>query len=318
MSTTVMNPNVNGNFRVPEQLAAEISPQNITNKNAVKQVTEDPFAPTQVNRENVNGVCSPNMSRGERPEADINWPKLETLYVYDEMGNKIKFSDIYRRQKTLVIFVRRICTRFLGVSQFLYFRRSSTYIDQAARFHWLSVFIQETDIVFLHYDLVSDLIRFASVNNPGGHHVALCDCAQRRLWLAVAVLGSQLCRGKHEFNDGRMKLGVYPMNQPVKLILPWTNHNHLHPQINHCNPHLETNQAIPYKESIGCVIDVLTGLIIDGHVCSLHCHICARGGEFVREETPQRYQCWRQQHIASGECTINFEGSSGMMELKAA
>ena len=106
MSTTVMNPNVNGNFRVPEQLAAEISPQNITNKNAVKQVTEDPFAPTQVNRENVNGVCSPNMSRGERPEADINWPKLENLYVYDEMGNKIKFSDIYRRQKTLVIFVR--------------------------------------------------------------------------------------------------------------------------------------------------------------------------------------------------------------------
>ncbi|RUS81634.1 hypothetical protein EGW08_010597 [Elysia chlorotica] len=69
---------------------------------------------------------------------------------------------------------------------------------------------------------------------------------------------------------------------------------------------------------IGCVIDVLTGLIIDGHVCSLHCHICAQTGAFIRRETPHHYERWRQEHIATGECTINFEGSPGMMEVKAA
>ena len=41
---------------------------------------------------------------------------------------------------------------------------------------------------------------------------------------------------------------------------------------------------------IGCVIDVLTGLILDGHVCSLHCHICAQSGAFVKRETPHRYE----------------------------
>ena len=69
---------------------------------------------------------------------------------------------------------------------------------------------------------------------------------------------------------------------------------------------------------IGCVIDVLTGLVIDGYVCSLYCHICARTGEFIKRETPHRYTRWREEHIASGECTINFQGSSGLMEVKAA
>ncbi|RUS68776.1 hypothetical protein EGW08_023461 [Elysia chlorotica] len=69
---------------------------------------------------------------------------------------------------------------------------------------------------------------------------------------------------------------------------------------------------------IGCVIDVVTGLVIDGHVCSLHCHICAQTGKFIRRETPQRYLQWKQEHIARGECTINFAGSSGLMEVKAA
>ncbi|GFR87160.1 thioredoxin-like protein AAED1 [Elysia marginata] len=88
-----------------DQLSAQITPQDITNGTG-KQITDDPFAATDGKSENINGVCSPNMSRGERPEADINWPKLETLFVYDEMGNKIKFSDVYRRQKTLIILVR--------------------------------------------------------------------------------------------------------------------------------------------------------------------------------------------------------------------
>ncbi|GFN94321.1 hypothetical protein PoB_002082700 [Plakobranchus ocellatus] len=69
---------------------------------------------------------------------------------------------------------------------------------------------------------------------------------------------------------------------------------------------------------IGCVIDVLTGLIIDGHVLSLHCHVCAQTGASIKRETPHRYEQWRQDHIEKGECTINFECSSGMMEVRAA
>ncbi|GFR62329.1 hypothetical protein ElyMa_001869100 [Elysia marginata] len=69
---------------------------------------------------------------------------------------------------------------------------------------------------------------------------------------------------------------------------------------------------------IGCVIDVLTGLVIDGHVLSLHCHICARTGTKIKRETPHRYDDWFQQHKNSGECTTNFDGSSGMMEVKIA
>ncbi|GFR72993.1 hypothetical protein ElyMa_005719700 [Elysia marginata] len=68
---------------------------------------------------------------------------------------------------------------------------------------------------------------------------------------------------------------------------------------------------------IGCVIDMVTGLVMDGHVCSLHCHICAKAGAFIQRERPHRYERWRREHIESEECTINFEGSSGMMQVKA-
>ncbi|GFO03820.1 hypothetical protein PoB_003032500 [Plakobranchus ocellatus] len=61
---------------------------------------------------------------------------------------------------------------------------------------------------------------------------------------------------------------------------------------------------------IGCVIDVLTDLIINGHVLSPHCHVCAQMGAWIKRETPLRYEQWRQEHIEKGECTINFEGSS--------
>ena len=46
------------------------------------------------------------MSRGLRPDADIDWEKLRTLFVMDEQGNKIRFTDIFKKQKTIVIFIR--------------------------------------------------------------------------------------------------------------------------------------------------------------------------------------------------------------------
>lgn len=100
-----MNSNGNAATVMPEQLSAQIIGQNVPNGTG-KQITDDPFAAQDGKSETNNGVRSLNMSRGERPEADIDWPKLETLFVYDEMGNKIKFSDVYRKQKTMIIFVR--------------------------------------------------------------------------------------------------------------------------------------------------------------------------------------------------------------------
>ncbi|KAK7508147.1 hypothetical protein BaRGS_00000386 [Batillaria attramentaria] len=48
------------------------------------------------------------MSRGPRKEADVNFEKLKELYVYDELGNKIRFSDVYRKQKTIIVMTRHL------------------------------------------------------------------------------------------------------------------------------------------------------------------------------------------------------------------
>ncbi|GFO15278.1 hypothetical protein PoB_004178300, partial [Plakobranchus ocellatus] len=47
-----------------------------------------------------------------------------------------------------------------------------------------------------------------------------------------------------------------------------------------------------FLAGIGCVMDVLTGLIIDEYVLFLCCHICARTGAWIKRETPQRYDRW--------------------------
>jgi hypothetical protein len=54
------------------------------------------------------------MSRGERPEPcdfKFNFAKARDMFVLDEGGNKIKFGDIYKHQKTIVVFTR-VC--YLG------------------------------------------------------------------------------------------------------------------------------------------------------------------------------------------------------------
>lgn len=69
---------------------------------------------------------------------------------------------------------------------------------------------------------------------------------------------------------------------------------------------------------IGCVIDMLTGLVLDVHVLNMHCTVCARTGEWIRKETPQNFEKWLADHKASGLCATNYQGTSGMMEVKAA
>lgn len=49
------------------------------------------------------------MSRGEKPEPcdfKFNFAKARDMYVLDEGGNKIRFGDIYKHQKTIIIFSR--------------------------------------------------------------------------------------------------------------------------------------------------------------------------------------------------------------------
>ncbi|GFN77981.1 hypothetical protein PoB_000448700 [Plakobranchus ocellatus] len=63
---------------------------------------------------------------------------------------------------------------------------------------------------------------------------------------------------------------------------------------------------------IGSVIDVP-----DAHPLSLYSAVCAKTGAWIKRETLQRYDRWKADHVARGECTINFEGTSGMMEVEA-
>ncbi|GFO27487.1 hypothetical protein PoB_005399200 [Plakobranchus ocellatus] len=69
---------------------------------------------------------------------------------------------------------------------------------------------------------------------------------------------------------------------------------------------------------IGCVVEVLTGLVLDSHVMSQHCQICATTGENKRKESPEAYALWLESHNKSGKCSKNFTGTSGMMEVEAA
>ncbi|XP_060080701.1 peroxiredoxin-like 2C [Ylistrum balloti] len=54
----------------------------------------------------VKRVDDLKMSRGEKAEIVVDFEKLHDLFVYDEMENKIRFSDIYKHQKTIVVFTR--------------------------------------------------------------------------------------------------------------------------------------------------------------------------------------------------------------------
>ncbi|GFR85167.1 hypothetical protein ElyMa_006020700 [Elysia marginata] len=72
------------------------------------------------------------------------------------------------------------------------------------------------------------------------------------------------------------------------------------------------------KIGFASVIEVMTGLVIDFHVMSLFCQICATTGEPLRKRNAQEYEAWLVKHKESGTCTKNYEGSSGGMEKAGA
>ena len=64
-------------------------------------------------------------------------------------------------------------------------------------------------------------------------------------------------------------------------------------------------------------ISLDSGEVLDYAVLSKACQKCARK-ESQCEGDDERFQAWRREHLASGECDINFNGSSPAMEAEGA
>lgn len=65
------------------------------------------------------------------------------------------------------------------------------------------------------------------------------------------------------------------------------------------------------------VVSVDTGEVLDYHVLSKACQKCALKKSQC-EDNNERFEEWRREHLASGECDINFKGSSPAMEAEGA
>ncbi|XP_064626766.1 peroxiredoxin-like 2C [Lineus longissimus] len=51
-------------------------------------------------------VKNVKITRGENAEVDFEIDATEDDFIHDELGNKIRFGDIYKRKKSIIIFVR--------------------------------------------------------------------------------------------------------------------------------------------------------------------------------------------------------------------
>lgn len=67
---------------------------------------------------------------------------------------------------------------------------------------------------------------------------------------------------------------------------------------------------------IGCVVEVITGLVIDLQVMSLYCQRCAYASTRHGGMNTAMFKDWFTTH--EPECNRNYEGASGGMEVKAA
>ena len=63
---------------------------------------------------------------------------------------------------------------------------------------------------------------------------------------------------------------------------------------------------------VGTIIELETGLVIDTHVMSSICHVCAKGPA----TTDDGYHEWHTKHTPV--CQRNFTGSANSMEIEAA
>ena len=66
---------------------------------------------------------------------------------------------------------------------------------------------------------------------------------------------------------------------------------------------------------IGCVVEVVTGLVIDFAVLSLYCQSCSYPSMLHGGKNTAGFQQWHERHT---DCNCNYHGSSGGMEVAAA
>lgn len=69
------------------------------------------------------------------------------------------------------------------------------------------------------------------------------------------------------------------------------------------------------KYGVGCVIDVITGLVIDFEVLSKYCRVCETQKRKTSEESDE-FEAWYLTHQPL--CQANYDGSSSAMETEAA
>ncbi len=65
------------------------------------------------------------------------------------------------------------------------------------------------------------------------------------------------------------------------------------------------------------VMSVDTGEVLDYHIYSKFCQKCSKKKNACKDNI-EEFEAWKVQHIANGQCDINFEGSSPAMEAEAA
>ena len=66
---------------------------------------------------------------------------------------------------------------------------------------------------------------------------------------------------------------------------------------------------------IGCVVEMVTGLVIDFTILSLYCQSCACAVARYGGRDTDNFRAWHAQHT---DCTINYTGSPNAMEKTAA
>ena len=69
-------------------------------------------------------------------------------------------------------------------------------------------------------------------------------------------------------------------------------------------------------QGIGCVVEVVTGLVLDLAVISLYCQRCAYASTKYGGKDTDAFKTWFTTHAP--ECNQNYHGSSGGMEVSAA
>ena len=66
---------------------------------------------------------------------------------------------------------------------------------------------------------------------------------------------------------------------------------------------------------IGCVVEMVTGLVIDFTILSLYCQSCACAAARYGGRDTDNFKAWYDEHT---DCTVNYMGSSNAMEKTAA